>query len=847
MTIILAVVSYITKIKKSLKTWLKKIKQKIYQLLLQIFNPFPTFAITNYNANHFSETKEQGEVVSSAIHILKNNLQNTILISGYAGRGKTTSIMLLLNAIANDKELYQLFSQLHNRIVYFDSINDKSELLKYLQYSEKHGYKLIIIDNIQKYTISTINEIMDKIENLSIYNRNISQKILIVLLYQETNRNNALYMYIKNNFFQDGKNVFELKKCININTNKHRKIFSLEDEKLKNTIDQIEDEFFKQHIKYILNNRKNSSIINFLNDTIFAQPDSISTNNQKKVFLLMAFIMMGTFNGYVSKKELHFLWKKNYSFLSIPQVDFITGYYVRNHILTPLPFLKSSYIFNEHIATEYRRKLIGNSYYQQMGYIMAERIFLSCEEDLPQKWIFFLFCAPGYCRAFSQEKRMEYFENTLSSYHLQYILDLIETELSFIEDKKEIFCPELGIIYIYNGEWEKAKQTLYPYLQSHDSNKDIWSLQLKIVETEHEGYDKSYLELLTYMENNCTDPTILFQVKYWLEHISMEHGDFNLNNWNKIVCEMTSSNKLTKLLEDEHFSIRIVADYERSYFLKGNIDYFQYNLIISKYIEINNKSNRNDEPLEYSLSYAYYIQYDILYQLGIWGYIKYGEIKPDIIPNPELTDNNTTMNDLLYTAIERYDFCIRKYESEGKKKYRTLKVRRAELTLCTNANKYIEVLNQYEQFENYAIKNGIKLFEGYCNTQKGKAFGLYAIYMLSINELDKFEEYLTKAEECLLHAQEIYEKWGNAYGVFRASFLLVLIHMIQERDFTRPKHMNSFEYQKKYSNLLFELNETYNFKQQYMREYNVIEYVQKNILSVDIPLRVLRFYPIILQ
>ncbi len=841
-TIILAVVSYITKIKKSLKTLLQKIKQKIYLLLLQIFNPLPTFAITNYNTNHFSETKEQGKMVSSAIHILKNNLQNTILISGYAGRGKTTSIMLLLNAIANDKELYQLFSQLHNRIVYFDSVNEKSELLKCLQYSEKHGYKLIIIDNIQKYTISTINEIMDKIENLSIYNRNITQKILIVLLYQETNKNNALYTYIKNNFFQDSKNVFELKKCININTNKHRKNFSLEDEKLKNSIGQIEDD-----IKYILNNRQNSSIINFLNDTIFAQPDSVSSNKQKKVFLLMAFIMMGTFNGHVSKKELYFLWKKNYSFLSIPQVDFIARYYARNHILTPLPFFKSSYIFNEHIATEYRKRLIRNSYYQQMGYIMAERIFFSCEEDLPQKWIFFLLCAPGYCRAFPQKKRMEYFENTLSSYHLQYILDLIETELSFIKEKKEIFCPELGIIYIYNGEWEKAKQTLYPYLQSHNGNNDVWSLQLKIVETEHEGYDKAYLELLTYMENNCTDPAILFQVKYWLEHISIEHGVFNLNKWDEIVCEMTSSNELTKLLEDEHFSMRTVADYERSYFLKGNIDYFQYNSIVSKYIEINNKCNRNVEPLECLLSYAYYIQYDILYQLGIWGYIKYGEINPDIIPNPELTDNNTTMNDLLYTAMERYNFCIRKYESEGKKKYRTLKVRRAELTLCTNANKYIEVLNQYEQFENYAIKNGIKLFEGYCNTQKGKAFGLYAIYMLSINKLDKFEEYLTKAEECLLHAQEIYEKWGNAYGVFRASFLLVLIHMIQERDFTKPKHMNSFEYQKKYSNLLFELNETYNSKQQYMREYNVIEYIQKNILNVDIPLRVLKFYPIILQ
>lgn len=191
---------------------MKKIKQKIYQFLSLKFNPLSLFTITNFNANHLSETKEQGELVSSAIHILKNNLQNTILISGYAGRGKTTSIMLLLSAIANDKELYQVFSELQKHIVYYDSVNDERELLKYLQYSEKHIYKLIIIDNIQKYTISSINEIMDKIENLTNYNKNIKQNVLILFLYQETNKNGALYTYIKNNFFKDNSNVFELKK-----------------------------------------------------------------------------------------------------------------------------------------------------------------------------------------------------------------------------------------------------------------------------------------------------------------------------------------------------------------------------------------------------------------------------------------------------------------------------------------------------------------------------------------------------------------------------------------------------------------------------------------------------------
>lgn len=846
-TVLLAIISYITKIKKILTTLLQKIKQKIYQFLSFKFNPLSPFTITDFNADRFTETKEQGKIVSSAIHILKNNIQNTILVSGYAGRGKTTSIMLLLSAIAKDRELYQLFSQLQNRIIYFDSVNDKKELLEYLQNSKKHIYKLIIVDNIQKYTNSSINEIMDKIENLDDYNKNINQKILIILLFQESPKNYDLIQYIKSTFFIDNGLFFELNKYINYETKSHKKNYSFEDNKLITYINEIDDNIFKQHIKYILNNKKNKSIIKFLNNIVFTNTKSEYTEYNKKFFLLNAFILLGNINGYVTKKDLHFLWKRNYSLISIPQEDFLISYYVHNHVLAPFPFLKSSFIFNEQIAKEYRKRLKKNKCFIQNSYIIAENMFLSCNEHLPQKWIFFLFCSPDYCITFSQEKRMSYFENALSSYHLQYILDLLETEISLMSNKEEIFRPELGIIYIYNGEWEKAKQILYPYLQSHDEKADIWSLQLKIIETEHEGYDTTYLQMLTYMENNCTDPTILFQVKYWQEHIYMEHGIFNLDNWNEMASNILHTNDLRRILEDEHFSTRVVSDLERCYYLKGNINYFQYSSIIDKYLEISNKINRNDEPLEYTLSSAYYIQYDILFQLGIWGYIKYGEINPDIIPAVELSDNNTIVNDFIYSAMEIYDYCIQKYQSEGKKKYRTLKVRRSELTLCINSNNYIEALNQYEQFEKYAIKNGIKLFEGYCNTQKGKAFGLYAYYMLIQNDFDKYEEYLIKAVECLKHSQKIYEKWGNSYGVFRASLLLILIHMIQDKDFTKSEHMNPNEYREKYTNLLINLDKMYNSRNQYVREHNVIEYVQQNILRLDIPLRVLKYYPIILQ
>ena len=256
---------------------------------------------------------------------------------------------------------------------------------------------------------------------------------------------------------------------------------------------------------------------------------------------------------------------------------------------------------------------------------------------------------------------------------------------------------------------------------------------------------------------------------------------------------------------------------------------------------------QNIEPVECILSRAYYIQYDILYQLGIWGYTKHGDIAPDIIRKPLLADDNDTMTNLLNEALDKYDYCIRKYQSEGKKKYRTLEVRRAELTLCMQSNHYIEILNQYEKFEQYANSNDIAVFEGYCNTQKGKAFALYADYMLRCNDLGRFDEYLKEAETYLQKAQQIYAKWGNTYGTFRAELLTILIHMMQNRECTELILINPDIYRNRYRSQLLKLNEKYNSKQQFSREHDIIEYLQHNISRMDIPLRILRFYPIILQ
>lgn len=199
-TVILAIISYSVKIRKFMPDLLHRVKQKIYLFFSWKYNPFSALTIIDYNKNNFYETNEQSNFIEMAIGILKNITQDIILISGNSGEGKTTSIMLLLNAIAHDKELYCIFSELQNHIIYFDSINDRNILIHYLESTEKQKCKLIIIDNIEKYNISFMNEVMQKVNNLTLHNKNTKKKVLVILLYQERPENKALLEYINLNY-----------------------------------------------------------------------------------------------------------------------------------------------------------------------------------------------------------------------------------------------------------------------------------------------------------------------------------------------------------------------------------------------------------------------------------------------------------------------------------------------------------------------------------------------------------------------------------------------------------------------------------------------------------------------
>ena len=277
---------------------------------------------------------------------MKDNTHSIILISGFVRRGKTTFFMHLRSAIACDRELDLMFSELQNRIIYFDSVNDKDALLDYLSHVGKPKCKLIIIDNIHKYTISSINEIMSRVNNFALHNQTTEKRTLIVFLYQETSKNEALYEYVRNKFFKDKNNIFKLNQYVNFEGDDSQKYSLLQAEEFWGYINKIEDSFFRQYMKNIFYNSKDDSVITLLMDLVLKQPSTVPSNKEKIFFVLIIAIFLGLYNGYATKKDLHFLWKENYSLFSLPQEDLLIKYYVHNRILAPFLFISCAYIFN---------------------------------------------------------------------------------------------------------------------------------------------------------------------------------------------------------------------------------------------------------------------------------------------------------------------------------------------------------------------------------------------------------------------------------------------------------------------------------------------------------------------
>ena len=236
------------------------------------------------------------------------------------------------------------------------------------------------------------------------------------------------------------------------------------------------------------------------------------------------------------------------------------------------------------------------------------------------------------------------------------------------------------------------------------------------------------------------------------------------------------------------------------------------------------------------MTQAHYVHYDIIYQLGIWGYYKHSKVDPKFI--------GLSLNQIIALALNAYDDCLRTYKATGDKKWRTVQVRRDELSLCASHCNYADVINRLDIFFEYAERNDIGVFKGFCDTLRGKTFAIYAISVLAQADYVRYDQFITSSIEYLNSAKSVYNQYGNVYGAIRAEFLQVVVSMLEKR--RDPLMKKKKEFEKHFSKELQRLLEVFK-NNGWRREQDVCEYLLSNLTKYNTLSLLLKYYPIILQ
>ena len=832
-SILIFVLPLTSNIRISLVNRLNHFKQRAYIYLCTRKFVILSNGIQNYNQNHWRCKPNQSKVITNAVKILKSKRQGIFAVESFAYGGKTTTAMLLLDFIGKNIELLDLFVALKNRILYFDGATESMETLEFLNSPELLTDAVVIVDNIHKLNPAKLNELITKSISDAEFLREINKGCLMLLLYQTSSKSNALIQELNevqsallNTIFlsDDDSNMSGIDVLTRSDANNIELLCS---------IISKDRQIFRQHLTYLANSGTVNLVVNFLENLIGNQ--KISKKERPFAIVTIATILIASFQGYINSSDLtqafsefHFSWLiycKNIRVLKSEK------------FLVDFPLLQSTFLFNEKLANCYKQILFKNNDAAKIYYTIAEKMFINEGIESPQKWLYLVASEISFIEEIDPVSRKQYFACSTEKYSTSYLLNAIETELSVAPGKVNIFFAEIGTLYIHNGQWKKAREILKPSTKKQSDLEKTWLLQLKIIEADHGTDDRENLTMLETIIEESTVPFTRFLACFWKHHICMEQGRFSLKELFSLRGQIDEHPEWN-VHEYYNSTLRkLNSDSARTYFLNGAIDYqvFQniMELVDFPYIHHANSELATQKLL---LTQAHYVHYDIIYQLGIWGYYKQSKINPQF--------QKLDLEQLLNYALKAYDDCIQIYQTGGDKKWRTVQVRRDELSLCRGNCNFVEILSRLDCFFSYSLSNDIGVFKGFCDTVRGKTFALYAVSVMCQGDIIRYNDYINRARIHLSSAMSLYTKYGNIYGAARAEFLHILVSMLDERSNSSVKKKRPFE--QHFSQKIHGLLKMYK-EEGWQREQDICEFLLANIKQYNAVVLILKYYPIILQ
>lgn len=590
-------------------------------------------------------------------------------------------------------------------------------------------------------------------------------------------------------------------------------------------------------IEYIYISANRSTLINFLLNILDKETEKECLMESDQLQLITIIVVLSMYLGFATKDAILQVWKHLSPQYGKLHCLHLIKRFSKNRFMLPFPLMQNTFLFNEVLAHEYKKRLFPikvfrEYYYRCTNYLYRTKIFNAIELE----WLFLIACKPSDLQAVPEGTREKLFYSCIKAMNKSYVLAALEEELSLDPQKQSLFQVELGILYIKTGQWTQARQVLKPYISQEKVSSKICQLQLQIIEADHGVDDSENLAMLSAITKMSDDTYIQFQAHYWTAHIKMEQGDFSLTVWEGLKAEIETNPKWGDQHTYQHLIHRITADSCRTFFLKGTGDPNFFNQTLKFFETFRPKPDLQEDLALEELENAHYIHYELVYQLGIWRMYRFRHDRA------RSSEDSASLTDLIDKALKLYDGSIAKFLKAGVKTWRTAQIRRAELSLCSTSPNFIEILSQLDEFDRYACENRVDVFIGYIACLQGKALAIYALSEALGNEDTSYERSLEDSLTALQKSIQIYECYGNTFGALRSKMLYVLVDTIKRAGISKAP-ARILEY------LITKLNSMKEeFSEENMREQQVLKYLtaMSSLKIADIG-NVIKYYPIVLQ
>lgn len=756
--------------------------------------------INIFNRNHLLSYDSQSKVITAFIESIKNleNIQNKLFyVIGENNSGKTSMISLLCERVVSDKKYFNL---LNGKIIYIcKSYNDKQiqEFINSYMYG-RFANCYIFIDDIGQFSLISQRALWKNIISPIIKNEIYHSKMIIIITdfsnsYVRNKLSNKIYKkYDEFEIINEPLDVLELEKKNNTIIKK----YNITDKEILIWIDNIVES-------------KGISIIDIL----------FSKNNTSKIKrLFMCFIVASRYSKIVNIKLVKEMFI-GLGYTSL-QFDYLLVRLLQNSIFVIFPFLKN-YVYINDSVTQFFLHL----YRKSDCYIDVLKQFeIKCnfEDNDEEKWL--LNCEKSLLYNIHNSKSNEQlFAKAFNIGNFAFLLEELKKLTLVYNYSHEKFYKELGYLHEKVGKRNEAIYYLNKYLDTIVDINEIYQTQLLLFEIEHHyNQDTTQIVKISKSDNSF----LSLQAEYWIEHIKIEKGEFNYDYLMKTIDKYLKIKEHENKLNYFHILRRMYSDLARSYYLRGEINKKHFIKFRDSMKNSSLRYNHVEFDEFYSLlTKAHYLHYDLIFQLGFYGFYKH-DCDDEYGINPDL-------DTITQIALDEYSYCENNFKNYGDKAWLTISIRKNELALSRELQ-YIKIIEELEELKTKFQNSNNNLHLAFIDCVLCKAY--FLSYYMNYSTFGD-EKNMKTCRNLLSEALTFYNDFGNTYGIYRINFISAVI------DFYENIQVNANEAVQKFKNAMGKLK-----NDEYHRELEMIESIlNSDKVSTDFIAKFFRFYPIILQ